>query len=74
VRELAVEHRGRIDFKVEPANTPGGLDAAKRFFVGRGHGLVGFDYEGDPIVVMPGHSYAKDDIVAELPSLLPEDD
>jgi hypothetical protein len=73
VRELAEEYKGRIEFKVEPADTPEALDAAKRFFVGRGHGLLGFDYDGDAMVVMPGHSYEKKDIVEELPSLLPEE-
>ena len=60
------------DVKIEPANTPAGLDAAKRFFVGRGHGLLGYDYDGDPMVVMPGHAYGKEEIVEELPSLIEE--
>ena len=71
VRELQEEYKGKITSKIDSATTDAGRQAAADHDFGRsGHGLVGFNANGEQAFVMMGHSYSKEEIKKNIEEML----
>ncbi len=70
--ELETVYADRADFViVSPEDTAAATEDIERFgFTDNQHGLVIFDAKGEAVVKMPGHSYLKEDIEANLKTVL----
>lgn len=74
VSELRETHGSSVDFTViEPADTAARGDELARYnLTARKHGLVAFDAQGEPIVILGGHSYGKPEIEMALAQVAPK--
>lgn len=72
VRELEVEYADRVDFViVSPEDTAAATEDIEAFgFQDDGHGLVVFDDEGKVAGKLPGHTYGRAEIEAQLKTVL----
>lgn len=74
VSELRDVHGDKIDFTVvEPAETAARGDELARYnLTARKHGTVAFDAQGEPIVILGGHSYGKPELEMALAQIAPK--
>lgn len=73
VSELRETNGATVDFTiVEPADTAARADELVRYnLTARKHGTVAFDAQGEPIVILGGHSYGKQELEMALAQILP---
>ena len=72
MRELELEYADRVNFViVSPEDTAAAPEEIEAFgFKDDKHGLVVFDAEGNVAGKLPGHSYGRAEIEAELKTVL----
>ena len=72
--ELAKEYEGKVQFElVSPQETQAAAEDLERFgFTEASHGLVAFDASGEPQVMIPGHSFGREEIVGAIEKVLGE--
>lgn len=73
VSELRETHGSSVDFTVvEPADTAARADEIARYQLSaRKHGTVAFDAQGEPVVILGGHSYGKAELEMALAQIQP---
>ncbi|MEQ1892041.1 MAG: hypothetical protein ABL998_05820 [Planctomycetota bacterium] len=72
--ELRETNGATVDFTiVEPADTAARADELARYnLTARKHGTVAFDAQGEPIVILGGHSYGKAELEMALAQIQPK--
>jgi len=72
VGELQPEYENQIFFNIIPAEeTLKRTDEVNGFgFQDQKHGLVAFDADGEPVVLIPGHQFGKAEIQAAVEKVL----
>ncbi len=63
---------GRVDFVIVPAEeTAARGDELERYFLAsRGHGLVAFDQAREPVVIIAGHRFGREEIEMAVAQVL----
>ena len=70
--ELEQEYGNQVDFViVSPEQTAASGQDLERFgFTALKHGLVAFDAAGEPVVMIPGHQFGREEIEAAVQQVL----
>jgi len=72
VGELQTSYSNQINFNIIPSvETLKRTEEVNGFgFEDQKHGMVAFDAEGKPVVLIPGHNFGKDEIEAAIQKVL----